>query len=109
MKATEWIGWAASIILLLTIGRQVYTQWKTKSAAGVSHWLFIGQFSASVGFTWYSWLLKNWVFVSSNAALLVTAVLGQFIYLQNRRAQRLSAGKSDTKTATDSTPDTVRS
>jgi MtN3 and saliva related transmembrane protein len=99
MKATEWIGWAASFILLLTIGRQVYTQWKTRSTAGVSHWLFIGQFSASVGFTWYSWLLKNWVFVSSNAALLCTAILGQLIYLQNKQSQRAGNGKPTAGTA----------
>jgi len=79
----ELIGWASSCILVLTIGRQVYTQWKTKSTAGVSHWLFIGQLAASTGFTLYSWLLHNWVYVSSNVALLITAVIGQFLYLRN--------------------------
>jgi MtN3 and saliva related transmembrane protein len=82
---TEWLGWASSGVLLLTIGRQVYTQWKSKSTAGVSHWLFIGQLTASTGYTVYSWLLHNWVYVSSNAALLVTAVAGQLIYRRNRR------------------------
>jgi MtN3 and saliva related transmembrane protein len=81
---TEWLGWASSAVLLLTIGRQVYTQWKTKSTAGVSRWLFIGQVTASSGYTIYSWLLHNWVYVTSNVALLFTAVLGQIIYLRNR-------------------------
>ena len=84
MASTEIIGWASSLVLLLTVGRQVYTQWKTKSSAGVSHWLFIGQLTASAGFTWYSWLLHNWVFVSSNIALLITAIIGQVLYSRNR-------------------------
>jgi MtN3 and saliva related transmembrane protein len=50
MNSIDWIGWLASIILLATIGRQVYTQWRTRSTAGVSKWLFIGQVAASVGF-----------------------------------------------------------
>lgn len=32
----ELIGWASSGVLLLTIGRQVYTQWKTRTTAGLS-------------------------------------------------------------------------
>lgn len=87
MQFTQLIGWASSLILLLTVGRQVYTQWKTKSTAGVSHWLFIGQLIASTGFTWYSWLLHNWVYLTSNIALFLTAVLGQSLYVRNRRHQ----------------------
>lgn len=83
---TELIGWMSTIILCATICRQVYTQWKTKSTAGVSKWLFIGQLTASAGFTIYSVLLENWVFVASNAFLLVTALLGQILYLKNKRA-----------------------
>jgi MtN3 and saliva related transmembrane protein len=81
----ESIGWLSSVVLLLTIGRQVYTQWKTRSTAGVSHWLFIGQLAASTGFTIYSLLLHNWVYVSSNVALLITAVIGQFLYVRNTK------------------------
>jgi uncharacterized protein with PQ loop repeat len=82
---TELIGWVSSVVLLLTIGRQVLTQWRTKSAAGLSRWLFLGQLSASSGFTIYSILLANWVFVVTNVALLVTAIFGQVIYLRNRK------------------------
>jgi MtN3 and saliva related transmembrane protein len=84
---TELIGWMASVILALTISRQVYTQWRTRSTAGVSHWLFIGQCAASVGFVIYSALLSNWVFVSTNAFLLVMAVIGQVIYRRNKRME----------------------
>jgi uncharacterized protein with PQ loop repeat len=85
MKYTELIGWASSVVLILTIARQVYTQWRTRATAGVSHWLFIGQLTASTGFTIYSLLLHNWVYVASNVALLVTALVGQLIYRRNTR------------------------
>jgi MtN3 and saliva related transmembrane protein len=85
LKAVDAIGWAASLILLVTIGRQVFTQWKTASSAGVSKWLFLGQVTASVGFSVYSYLLRNWVFLFSNLALLCTAMLGQWLYWRNER------------------------
>ena len=84
LKIVDLIGWVSSAVLLLTIGRQVYTQWRTRSDAGVSRWLFLGQLSASTGFALYSYLLHNWVFLSSNIALLVTAVAGEIIYLRNK-------------------------
>jgi uncharacterized protein with PQ loop repeat len=90
---TEAIGWTAAGILLLTVGRQVYTQWKTGTTKGVSKWLFIGQIAASTGFVTYSALLHNTVFVLTNGFLLLTAALGQAIYLRNRhREQRSRAG-----------------
>jgi MtN3 and saliva related transmembrane protein len=88
MKLTEIIGWSSSLILLLTIARQVYTQWKTRATAGVSRWLFLGQLTASTGFTIYSFLLHNWVYVTSNIALLVTAVIGQGLYLHNKHVAK---------------------
>jgi len=84
MNATEWIGWGSSVVLLSTLIRQVHTQWRTRSTAGVSKWLFIGQLLASTGFTVYSFLLHNWVFASSNIAILLTAVVGQATYLHNK-------------------------
>ncbi len=88
---TELIGWLSSGILLLTIGRQVHTQWRTRSTAGLSRWLFIGQLTASAGFTVYSLLLHNWVFVVTNVAMLITAICGQVIYLRNRHRGGVSA------------------
>jgi MtN3 and saliva related transmembrane protein len=83
--ATDLIGWTAAVILLATLGRQVYTQWRTGTTAGVSKWLFVGQLSASTGFVVYSWLLASWVFVVTNALILLTAVVGQCIYWRNAR------------------------
>lgn len=88
MNAVDLIGWASSVVLLLTIGRQVFTQWRTRSDAGVSRWLFIGQLSASAGFALYSYLLHNWVFLVSNIALLGTGIAGELIYLKNKRKKR---------------------
>jgi len=85
---TDLIGWAAAAILLLTLGRQVYTQWRDRTSKGVSRWLFVGQCAASAGFVIYSWLLQNWVFVVTNALILMTAVGGEVIYLRNRRTAK---------------------
>ena len=86
--ATQLIGWMAATILLLTLGRQVYTQWRDRTSKGVSRWLFVGQCAASAGFIVYSWLLQNWVFVVTNLLILVTAVTGEVIYLRNRRTTK---------------------
>jgi hypothetical protein len=67
----------ASAILFATVSRQVWKQWKEGQREGVSHWLFIGQMAASAGFLAYSWMLDNWIFVVSNAFLLLAAVIGQ--------------------------------
>jgi MtN3 and saliva related transmembrane protein len=83
--AKDAIGWAAAAILLATLSRQVYTQWRDHTAAGVSRWLFIGQLCASLGFIIYSWLLGSWVFVATNTLILLTALVGQWVTLRNRR------------------------
>lgn len=85
---TEAIGWASALILLGTVSSQVWKQWRSKSSAGVSKWLFIGQISASFGFVVYSFALGNWVFFLTNLLLLCTAVLGQCLYLRNRKTEK---------------------
>ena len=88
----EWIGWVSSAILLATLIRQVYTQAKSKELSGVSRWLFIGQVTASGGYTVYSLLLHNWVYATSNIAILMTAIAGEAIYLRKQHAQRGGEG-----------------
>ena len=99
MKTVDLGGWGSPFILLGTLMRQVYTQWRTRATAGVSKWLFIGQCSASVGYVIHSFVLHNWVYVSSNVAILVTAwvyvssnvailvtaFVGEGLYFRNRR------------------------
>jgi MtN3 and saliva related transmembrane protein len=77
---TEIIGWASSIILLLTLIKQVYKQWKDGETDGVSKWLFIGQLLASIGFTVYSYLVENWVFTVTNALLTINNIVGIGLY-----------------------------
>ncbi|QAU34039.1 hypothetical protein [Janthinobacterium sp. 17J80-10] len=84
---TELVGWLSAIVLALTISSQVYTQWRTKSSAGVANWFFIGQMLASLGFVAYSILLENWVFVWTNAFNFTAALLGHSIHRHNRRTQ----------------------
>ncbi|MFL5350979.1 MAG: hypothetical protein ACJ8AT_39930 [Hyalangium sp.] len=92
---TEVLGWASSFVLLLTISKQVYKQWKSGTSEGVSKWLFIGQTTASVGFTLYSILVRNWVFVVTNALLLVSAIIGGAIVIKHRRAARRGASRRE--------------
>ena len=91
---TEAIGWISSAILVLTIGKQVYKQWHEDSSEGVSKWLFVGQISASLGFTIYSWLVKNWVFVVTNSLMLLNGILGLLIVLHHRRRTQKRGGSS---------------
>jgi uncharacterized protein with PQ loop repeat len=92
---TEIIGWVSSIILVLTIGKQIYKQWREESSEGVSKWLFIGQVAASSGFTIYSWMVNNWVFVVTNSLMLLSAFAGLLIVLHHRRRSSRSGGQSE--------------
>jgi uncharacterized protein with PQ loop repeat len=88
MDPADLIGWTSSAILLATLARQVYVQFRERSTQGVSGWLFVGQLAAATGFLVYSVLVDNWVFVFTNAALLVTALVGQVIYRRNVRGEQ---------------------
>ena len=77
MQMPDLVGWAASAILLATLARQTWRQWREPDPRGVSRWLFIGQIAASAGFVAYSWMLRNWVFIVTNTLILVTAIIGQ--------------------------------
>ncbi len=81
----QFIGWASSIILLATLIAQVSRQWRSRSAEGVSWWLFVGQIAASTGFLIYSVLIGNHVFIVTNGLILLTAISGQIIFMAKRR------------------------
>ena len=82
----EIVGWASATVLLATIVQQVWKQWTSGATAGVSKWLFVGQILASLGFTVYSTLQGDVVFIVVNAALLLSAIAGELVYWRNRRA-----------------------
>ena len=82
---TEAVGWISSLILVLTIGKQVYKQWSEGTSKGVSTWIFIGQLVASIGFTIYSWLVWNPVFVFTNSLMVINAIAGLSISIYHKR------------------------
>ena len=85
---TNLIGWASSLILIVTIGKQVHKQWHDHTSAGVSTWLFVGQLAASVGFTIYSMLVKNWVFAVTNGIMVLNGLVGYAITVRHKRDKR---------------------
>ncbi|MFA9441182.1 PQ-loop domain-containing transporter [Uliginosibacterium sp. sgz301328] len=90
MSAANLIGWGSACILLATMVRQVITQWRSGSTQGVSRWLFVGQLAASSGFTAYSVATGDVVFVLTNALMVANALIGQCIYVRNRRRAKSS-------------------
>jgi uncharacterized protein with PQ loop repeat len=81
----ELIGWASSMVLLITLIKQVYKQWSEGSSEGISKWLFVGQVIASVGFTTYSFLVHNWVFTITNSLLTINSLIGLCLYFYFRK------------------------
>ncbi|MDV3463518.1 hypothetical protein R1G70_02505 [Stenotrophomonas sp. C960] len=78
------LGWAATVVLIATLVRQMVKQWRSPHPEAVSKWLFVGQMTASTLFTIYSALLGSTVFVVTNALLLLTAVAGQVLAWRRR-------------------------
>lgn len=78
----EAIGWASSIILLITLIKQVHKQWTDATSEGISALLFIGQLAASVGFMIYSILTGSVVFSVTNGILTITNIIGIVLYFK---------------------------
>ena len=85
LVSPDLVGWAASAILIATLAWQIHIQSRDPNARGVSRWLFAGQMLASVGFIAYSWMLDNWVFIVTNAVILLTAVVGQVVVWRKKK------------------------
>jgi uncharacterized protein with PQ loop repeat len=91
---TEVIGWVSSIVLLATLVKQVYKEWKEGTSDGVSKWLFIGQLFSSIGFTVYSYLVGNWVFTVTNGLLTINNIFGIYLYFRFRKRGRSQPASS---------------
>ncbi len=87
MNLEDAVGWAASLLLMLTVGSQVWKQICENRCDGVSRFLFIGQLCASLLFLAYAWMVGNAVFIASNAFLVLAALVGQVAMLRNQRRQ----------------------
>ncbi|PJJ97356.1 hypothetical protein CO641_10200 [Lysobacteraceae bacterium NML91-0213] len=85
MNGADWVGWAATAVLMATLIRQIRKQWIADSVESVSVWLFVGQIAASVLFIIYSAMVSNPVFVVTNILILGTAVVGQVLTMIKRR------------------------
>ena len=94
--STQWIGWAASALLFLTLAGQLRAQWRARSTEGVSPVLYGGQILASVGFATYSAMIGNWVFIITNGLLVGAAVMGLVLWFRFRREER---AEEETETA----------
>jgi MtN3 and saliva related transmembrane protein len=81
----QWIGWASSLLLVVTMANQVMKQWETRSWQGISPWLYAGQLAAEIGFVAFSLLIRNWVFIFSNGALLLLNLAGLALFVRQRR------------------------
>lgn len=89
MHEGDWLGWLSSFILLVTIIKQIHTQWKSGTGQGVSPYLFIGQAIATSGFIIYSNMVGSTVFVVTNSVMLLGHVLGMYItWRQKHKKQR---------------------
>ncbi len=88
------IGYASSVILLLTLGSQIVKQWRSGTSKGISIGFFIGQLATAAGFTTYSLLIGNPIFAATNACLGVAAVAGLgIVFYHRRKARRRSLGR----------------
>jgi MtN3 and saliva related transmembrane protein len=82
------IGWLSSVILVVTIINQVLRQWRSGTSEGISGWLFVGQLIASSGFTTYSVLVGDWVFIVTNGLLVLANIAGLTIVRIHRRREQ---------------------
>ncbi len=94
---TEIIGWVSSLILFLTVSRQIYKQWKEGTSEGVSIFLFVGQIAASFGFAIYSWLVGNWVFIFTNTLMVLNGIVGFIISMYFKKRDESKANSSNQK------------
>lgn len=93
----ELLGWFSSLVLLTTIISQIAKQWREGSGKGVSRWLFVGQSTASLGFTVYSAVLRNWVFTLTNGALFLSGIVGLLVTVYFKRHPRARPTQGDAK------------
>lgn len=79
------IGWAASIVVLVTLVAQIVKQWKSDSSRGVSPWLFVGEIASALLFLWYAVTIHNAVYITTNTLMAIASCLGLGILIAHRR------------------------
>ena len=83
----EIIGWGSALILLPAFGLQTYRQWKNRHEPANSSavWFFVLVLVGTGGQVVYSWLVRNWVYLSLNSALVANNGIGLAIALGRRK------------------------
>ena len=84
MDTTELIGWAAVLVLFLTMSGQAWKEWRDRVKHGISKWFFAGQVTTSVLFIAYSAMVGNTIFVVGNVLVLLAALAGGAILMWNK-------------------------
>jgi MtN3 and saliva related transmembrane protein len=92
------IGWLSSLVLFLTLSKQIYKQWSDHTSAGVSKWLYIGQMVAEAGFVIYSLQVHSWPFVVTNGVLFCTNAVGLAIVYKHRSKNQSASPGTTPKT-----------
>jgi uncharacterized protein with PQ loop repeat len=82
------IGWLSAAVLLGTLVVQLHAQWRERSTAAISRWLFAGQALASIGFIVYSALVHDAVFVTASSLIFIAAIIAQLLVFSGRRRDR---------------------
>ncbi|UXI67060.1 hypothetical protein [Tahibacter amnicola] len=82
MNAADLIGCTSTLILIITLGRQVVLHWRCPDRSRGARWLFFGQMAASIGFIIYSAMVDSTLFVVTNCLILLTAITGFVIALR---------------------------
>lgn len=83
----EIIGWGSALILLPAFGLQTYRQWRLRHepANPSAIWFFILVLIGTGGQVAYSWMLRNWVYLALNSALVVNNGVGLGIAVRRRK------------------------
>ena len=83
----EIIGWGSAFILLPAFGLQTYRQWKNRHEPVNSSalWFFVLVLIGTGGQVAYSWMVRNWVYLALNSALVVNNGVGLGIAIRRRK------------------------
>lgn len=83
----ELVGWAASVLLIITFGSQTYMQWKGVRGK-YTLVFFVSAILGTAGNLIYSWLVHNTVFIVLNAALVVNNSVGLGLALAHQKKKK---------------------
>lgn len=89
----QLIGWGSAALLVMTIVTQIVGQWRAGTSAGVSPFLFLGQFTASTGLGVYSYMGEQWVFLSLNVMMALAGIAGLAVWAIHRRRDNPPAAR----------------